>query len=64
MLVQYQQNEQSPLTLTRVTLENPCLAWDRNTNVAGLNRLIGSQHFPIDALIIIAIIDSSTLVHV
>jgi hypothetical protein len=50
---QYQQNEQSPLSLTEITeqktiprhmtLKIHVLAWDRNNNVAELNRLMVSQ---------------------
>jgi len=48
---QYQQNKQSPLTITHWTQKRPwhmaleiqVLAWDRHKNVEGLNRLIGSQ---------------------
>jgi hypothetical protein len=46
---EYQQNEQLPLTLTHWTQKNTTtydvgnlvLAWDRNNNVAGLNRSMG-----------------------
>ena len=48
---QYQQNKQSPLILARrtwniprhMTLEIQVLAWDRHTNVSGLDRLMGSR---------------------
>jgi len=56
---QYQQNEQSH-HLTHWTQKRPrhmtlkikVLAWDRHTNVAELNRLIGSQQTPLDNMIL------------
>ena len=50
---QYQQNEQSPLTLTHltqkqgrhITLEIRIIAMDRHTDAAGLNRLIGCYKY-------------------
>jgi len=49
--------KQSPLTSYHWTLKRPChmmleiqvLVWDRHKNVAGLNRLLGSQPSPFDA---------------
>jgi hypothetical protein len=35
-----------------MTLEIQVLAWDRHKNVAGLNRLMGSQPSPLDNWII------------
>jgi len=50
---QYQQNKQSPITSTHLTLKKntttyvlQVLAWDRHKDVAGLNQLMGSQ--PLD----------------
>ena len=53
---QYQQSEQSSLTLTHcrqkrrwhATLKIQVRAWDRHRNVAELNLLIGSQHSLLD----------------
>ena len=52
---QYQQNKQSPFTLTHWTYKRPrhmmeiqVLAWDRHKHVAGLNQLMGFQTFRFD----------------